>query len=100
MDLQALGKLTRAYFHKSLTDLIRERFLKHAKWQLLHTLRPVKEIAYEVGFEDEFYFSRVFKRATGCSAQFYRKYETELRGGKNILPARTGSLASHKTRHS
>jgi AraC family transcriptional regulator, transcriptional activator of pobA len=86
MNPQALGKLTRAYFHKTLTDLIRERILKHAKWQLLHTLRPVKEIAYEVGFEDEFYFSRLFKRATGCSPQLYREYETEIRGGKNLLP--------------
>src|ERR1700745_1323402 len=86
MNPQALGKLTRTYFHKALTDLIRERILKHAKWQLLHTLRPVKEIAYAVGFKDEFYFSRFFKRATGCSPQFYRQYETEIRGGKNLLP--------------
>jgi AraC-like DNA-binding protein len=87
MNPQALGKLTRTYFHKTLTDLIRERILKHAKWQLLHSLRPVKEIAYEIGFEDEFYFSRLFKRATGCSPQFYREYETEIRGGKNLVPA-------------
>jgi hypothetical protein len=40
MNPQALGKLARTYFHKTLTDLIRERILKHAKWQLLHTLRP------------------------------------------------------------
>src|SRR5258708_30679619 len=54
MNPRALGKLSRTYFRKTLTDLIRERILKHAKWQLLHTLRPVKEIAYEVGFDDEF----------------------------------------------
>ena len=86
MNARALGKLSRTYFHKTLTDLIRERILKHAKWQLLHTLRPVKEVAYEVGFDDEFYFSRLFKCATGCSPQFYREYETEIRGGKNLLP--------------
>jgi AraC-like DNA-binding protein len=91
MNPQALGKLTRTYFRKTLTDLIRERILKHAKWQLLHTLRPVKEIAYEVGFEDEFYFSRLFKHATGCSPQFYREYETEIRGGKNLIPAHKAS---------
>ena len=94
MNPQALGKLTRTYFHKTLTDLIRERILKHAKWQLLHTLRPVKEIAYEVGFEDEFYFSRFFKRATACSPQFYRKYETEIRGGKNLVPAHPAVIRS------
>jgi AraC-like DNA-binding protein len=86
MNPRALGKLSRIYFHKTLTDLIRERFLKHAKWQLLHTLRPVKEVAYEVGFDDEFYFSRLFKCSTGCSPQFYREFETEIRGGKNLLP--------------
>jgi AraC family transcriptional activator of pobA len=83
---RALGTLSRTYLHKTLTDLIRERILKHAKWQLLHTLRPVKEVAYEVGFDDEFYFSRLFKCSTGCSPQFYREYETEIRGGKNLLP--------------
>ena len=87
MNPRALGELSRTYFHKTLTDLIRERILKHAKWQLLHTLRPVKEVAYEVGFDDEFYFSRLFKCSTGCSPQFYREYETEIRGGKNLLPA-------------
>jgi AraC-like DNA-binding protein len=86
MNPRALGKLSRTYFHKTLTDLIRERILKHAKWQLLHTLRSVKEVAYEVGFDDEFYFSRLFKRSTGCSPQIYREYETEIRGGKNLLP--------------
>jgi len=86
MNPRALGKLSRTYFRKTLTDLIRERVLKHAKWQLLHTLRPVKEVAYEVGFNDEFYFSRLFKCSTGCSPQFYREYETEVRGGKNLLP--------------
>jgi AraC-like DNA-binding protein len=95
MNPQALGKLTRTYFHKTLTDLIRERILMHAKWQLLHTLRPVKEIAYEVGFEDEFHFSRVFKRAAGCSPRFYREYETEIRGGKNLVPPHK-SLSARK----
>jgi AraC-like DNA-binding protein len=99
MNPQALGKLTRTYFRKTLTALIRERILKHAKWELLHTLRSVKEIAYEVGFEDEFYFSRLFKRATGCSPQFYREYETEIRGGKNLIPAHKASFVPQSWRH-
>jgi AraC-like DNA-binding protein len=39
-----------------------------------------------VGSADEFYFSRLFNGSTGCSPQFYREYETEIRGGKNLLP--------------
>jgi len=81
---KTLGRLTRERLGKTLTDLIRDRVLIHAKWQLLHTLRPVKEIAAEVGFQDELYFSRVFKKATGVSPTFFREFETEIRGGSNL----------------
>lgn len=32
-------------------------------------------------FDDEFYFSRLFKRACGSSPLTFREYETTLRGG-------------------
>jgi len=81
---KALGKLAKTHFGKTLTELIRERILKHAKWQLLHTRRPIKEIAAEVGFGDELYFSRWFKRGTGASPTTFREFETAIRGGRNL----------------
>lgn len=81
---KALGKLVKTHLGKTLTELIRERLLRHAKWQLLHTRRPVKEIAWEVGFADELYFSRVFKKAIGCSPTSFREFETAIRGGRNL----------------
>jgi AraC-like DNA-binding protein len=81
---KALGRVVRTHLHRTPTDLIRDRVLKHAKWELLHTLRPVKEIAREVGFEDELYFSRLFKKATGMAPTEYREFETEIRGGSNL----------------
>lgn len=81
---KTLSGLVKLHFHQTLSELIRERVLKHARWQLLHTLKSVKEIAYEVGFEDEFYFSRLFKRSFGCSPTAFREYETALRGSSNI----------------
>lgn len=81
---KALGRLVKTHFKRTLTDLIRERLLKHAKWQLLHTLRPVKEIAWEIGFSDELYFSRLFRRATGVSPTAFREFETAIRGGRNL----------------
>ncbi len=81
---KVLGRLVKLHFRRTPTELIRERVLKHAKWQLLHTRRPVKEIAFEVGFADELYFSRLFKRATGCSPAFFRDFETAIRGGSNL----------------
>jgi AraC-like DNA-binding protein len=84
MTPKTLGRVVREQLGKSLTDLIRERILTHAKWQLLHTLKPVKEVAREVGFSDELYFSRLFKKTTGCSPTFFREFETEIRGGSNL----------------
>ncbi|WP_254507534.1 AraC family transcriptional regulator [Anatilimnocola floriformis] len=81
---KTLGRCVSEQLGKTLTDLIRERLLTHAKWQLLHTLRPVKEIARETGFKDEFYFSRLFKQETGVSPKFFREFETEIRGGSNL----------------
>ena len=81
---KTLGRVVREQLGKSLTDLIRERILTHAKWQLLHTLKPIKEVAREVGFTDELYFSRMFKKATGYSPTFFREFETEIRGGSNL----------------
>lgn len=84
MTAKALGKLVKTHLSKTVTTLIRDRTLKHAKWQLLHTRKPVKEVAAEVGFVDELYFSRVFKRCTGLSPSAFREFETAIRGGSNL----------------
>lgn len=84
MTPKALGKLVKLHWGRTLTELIRERWLKHAKWQLLHTRRSVKEIAWEVGFADELYFSRLFKRSTGCAPTAFREFETAIRQGRNL----------------
>lgn len=81
---KTLARLVKTHLRKTLTELIRERIIKEAKWELLHTVKPVKQIAADLGFDDIFYFSRLFKRATGCSPSFFREYETEIRSGRNL----------------
>ncbi|MFN7934080.1 MAG: helix-turn-helix domain-containing protein [Bryobacteraceae bacterium] len=80
---KSLARVIKSQLNKTLTELIRERIVKQAKWELLHTEKSVKQIALDLGFEDIFYFSRLFKRATGCPPSFFRDYELEIRSGRN-----------------
>ncbi len=70
---KALGKATKKHFNKTLTHLISERIIIEAKRELYMTQKPVKEIAYELGFEDEYYFSRFFKNNASVSPSMYRQ---------------------------
>jgi YesN/AraC family two-component response regulator len=68
----SLARITKNHFNKTLSDLITERIIIEAKRELYLTDKTIKEIAYELGYEDEYYFSRVFKSKTDISPQFYR----------------------------
>ncbi len=62
---------------KSLTGttaktLIQDRITLEAKRLLLHTNLTVKEIAYELGFEEPLHFSGFFKKQTGTSPTDFR----------------------------
>jgi AraC family transcriptional regulator, transcriptional activator of pobA len=67
-----LNNLSRQYFNKTLTNLIADRMATEAKRELYLTAKPVKQIAFELGYGDEFYFSRFFKKHTGVSPALFR----------------------------
>lgn len=69
----ALAKITKNHFNKTLTNLITERIIIEAKRELYLTNKSVKEIAYGLGYDDEFYFSRFFKKNTDISPKVYRE---------------------------
>ena len=71
---KALGKLVKEQFDITLTALIRERVIIEAKRELYMTDKLVKEIAWELGYEDPFYFSRMFKKTTGVSPEHIREH--------------------------
>ena len=68
----ALAKIVKAHYNKTLTELITERIIIEAKRELYMTTKPIKEIAWSLGYNDEFYFSRLFKTNTDISPQMYR----------------------------
>lgn len=73
ISAKALAKLAKTHFNKTLTDLIAERIVIEAKRELYLTNKPVKEIAFDLGYDDEYYFSRFFKNNADVSPQLYRE---------------------------
>ena len=67
-----LTKRSVRYFKKTPSQLIQERLMLEAKKQLHLTRKSIKEIAWNLKFQDEFYFSRVFKKFTKVSPQAFR----------------------------
>ncbi len=80
ISAKALAKITKNYFNKTITELISERIVIEAKRELYLTNKTVKEIAYELGYEDEHYFSRFFKINADVSPQLYRETVGFARG--------------------
>lgn len=72
LSANALAKITKTYFNKTISDLIAERIIIEAKRELYLTKKTIKEIAYDLGYDDEYYFSRFFKANAEVSPQFYR----------------------------
>jgi AraC family transcriptional regulator, transcriptional activator of pobA len=69
----ALAKITKTHFNKTLSNLITERIIIEAKRELYLTNKTIKEVAYELGYDDEYYFSRFFKKNVNISPQVYRE---------------------------
>ena len=53
--------------------LIRQRVLTEAKRQLVFTMQPIHEIAYDLGFADPSHFARFFRKQTGMTPQSFRE---------------------------
>jgi AraC family transcriptional activator of pobA len=73
LSVNTFSKRIKKHFGKSPSELIQERIVLESK-KLLHlTTKSIKEIATALNFEDEFYFSRYFKKNVGVSPKEYRK---------------------------
>jgi AraC family transcriptional activator of pobA len=68
-----LTRLCRENLHKTPLEIIHHRVVLEAERKLIYTIDPVSMIAYELGFKDPAYFSRLFKRKTGTTPGAYRR---------------------------
>ncbi|WP_338557072.1 AraC family transcriptional regulator [Paenibacillus sp. KS-LC4] len=77
-ELHSMGKKQFAYaFHKysgrSPIDYLIEHRMKRAKYLLTTSNCSVSSVARNVGYEDAHYFSRLFRKHSGCSPSMFRQ---------------------------
>ncbi len=73
ISINYLNRICREKRAASCGTIIRGRILLEAERLLCHTFKTVKEIAFELGFENVPYFSTFFKANKGMSPEEYRK---------------------------
>jgi len=73
LSVYQLNAITKASVGKTTTDLINEQIILEAKRYLLATPNQIKDIAWDLGYEDTSYFIRFFKKHTGHSPDAFRK---------------------------
>jgi AraC-like DNA-binding protein len=75
-SVSTLSHLFRGFFGKSVREYVNGVRLERARDLLLTTDLPVTTIAFDVGFRDSNYFSRVFTRAQGVSPRAFRGWRS------------------------
>jgi two-component system response regulator YesN len=79
-----LSRLFTLYAGESFVEYITAARIAAAKAMLLKGESPVYGIAEKLGYESAFYFSKVFKKATGISPrEFLRRHEIAPEEKKN-----------------
>ncbi len=73
LSLSSFKREFKKEFNDSPTNYINNRRLDKAKELLSITDLSISEIAYEIGFKDSLYFTRLFKKKTGIPPTTYRK---------------------------
>lgn len=73
LSVSRLSHLFREQVGMTPLEYLETERLERAKRLLAFTNLPVQSVATEVGFENPFYFTRRFKRATGVSPRDFRR---------------------------
>lgn len=80
-----LSRLCREVLGKSSLQVINDRLIQEAQRELVYTALPIRQLASELGFEDDAYFSRFFKKHIGMTPKAYRaKSLAQLGYSENI----------------
>jgi AraC family transcriptional regulator, transcriptional activator of pobA len=73
ISVSQLNRICKKTFQKTVLDLIHERVHIDAKNRLMHTQSPIKEIAWDLGFEHSSNFIAFFTHHEGLSPNQFRQ---------------------------
>ena len=62
----------RGDYNTTVSSCVTELRMKKAKKLLRETEIPISAIAQDVGYRDQSYFTRVFRKSVGCTPKYYR----------------------------
>ncbi len=69
---KSLSKRLNNQGYSTPLQIIKDRLILEAKRQLMFSDKSVKEIAFELGFDDPAYFSRLFSKSTGVAPSQFK----------------------------
>lgn len=72
MSSRNLNLISQNILEQSVSEIIETRKLTEAKNLLISTDKTISEIAYELGYKENSYFSKVFKKKSGLSPGEFR----------------------------
>lgn len=81
-----LRRMFKDYFEMSPAAYLLNTRIENSKILLESTNYSVERIAGMVGFNDPYYFSRVFRKLAGCCPTVYRKITVQADMPDNVLP--------------
>ena len=80
MSPSHFNRVYRTALGASPIDWLRHYRISQAKRRLLESTDPIKEVARQVGYADQFYFSKDFKKFTSLTPTAFRETESSAEG--------------------
>jgi len=73
VSTKTLNTIIKKQSGKTVSQTIADRIILEAKRKLTHTSAYINEIAFDLGFQDPYYFIKYFKKQVNCSPTEFRK---------------------------
>lgn len=80
MSIKHLNRICKVCVNKTTSDIIMDKIILEAKRMLVYGIFSIDQVATELGYFDQSYFTRLFKKKTGTTPiQFMKKYRSDTK---------------------